>query len=72
MKTYSVAIKSKKGYWLTNWNQYFSLEDINWEEVKRFASEGYGYYFGHNSRNLCSDRTRTVLFERENYPGVQK
>ena len=64
MKTYSVAIKSEKGHWLTNWNKYPNLQDINWEEVKQFASEGYGYYYGHNSSSLCSSRTRTVLFEK--------
>ena len=66
MKTYSVATKSKQGHWITNWNQYSNLQDIDWEEVRQFASEdgrlGYGYYYGHNSRNLCSSRTRTVLF----------
>ena len=69
MKTYSVATKSKQGHWITNRNQYSSLEDINWEDVKEFISKngrlGYGYYYGHNSRNLCSSRTRTILYEKE-------
>ena len=68
MKTYSVAIKNKHGHWITNYSQYFSLDDINWKEVKEFVDErddlGYGYYYGHNSKNLCSNRTRTVLWEK--------
>jgi len=69
MKTYSVAIKNKQGHWITNWYQYFNLDDINWSEVKQFVEDhgdlGYGYYYGHNSRNLVSKRTRTVLYEKE-------
>ena len=69
MKTYSVAIKNQHGQWITNWNQYAKETDINWMEVKQFADNrgdlAYGYYYGHNSRNLCSARTRTVLYEKE-------
>ena len=67
MKTYSVAFK-KNGNWFTNWGQYFQLGDINWNEVEKFAVENnhqaYGYYYGHNSRNLISKRCRTVLWQR--------
>ena len=68
MKTYSVAIKSKEGHWITNWHEYSSLQEIDWEGIKQFVNKdgrlGYGYYYGNNSRNLCSSRTRTVLFEK--------
>jgi len=68
-KTYSVAIKGKSGDWFTNWGQYFSLDDINWQDVKDFVTErgdlGYGYYYGHKSRSLTSTRCRTVLWESE-------
>jgi len=69
MKTYSVAIK-KNGYWLTNWYQYFDIQEIDWEQVESTAKinnwQGYGYYYGHNSRNLTSAKCRTVLKEFEN------
>lgn len=68
MKTYSVCTKAKSGHWVTNWGQYFDLDEINWEEVKQFASEdgrlGYGYMYGHNSRNLTASRCRTILAEQ--------
>lgn len=64
-KTYSVAIQNKRGDWITNWYQYFHLDEIDWASVKSFAIErgdvAYGYYYGHNSRNLTSARCRTVL-----------
>lgn len=79
-ETYSVAIlcKNKHGlmerdgsipdsYWVTNWGQFYSLDDINFESVEKHClkagSLGYGYYYGHNSRNLTSNRCRTVLKE---------
>ncbi len=70
MKTYSIAFKSRKGHWVTNWNQYSDLDDVDWPEVKQYVDKSntlvaYGYYYGHNSRNLCSKRTRTVLWEKE-------
>ena len=69
MKTFSVAIKSKQGHWITNWHEYFSLEDIDWEQVETIVRisgwQGYGYYYGHNSSGLTSSRTRTILYEKE-------
>ena len=65
MKTYSVAIKVKKGHWVTNWGKYFSLSDINWNGVldccKECKSVAFGYYYGHNSNELTSTRCRTEL-----------
>ena len=65
MKTYSIAIKSKKGYWITNFATYFNLADIAWDRVGDFCKkEGYlafGYYFGHKSNELTSARCRTEL-----------
>jgi hypothetical protein len=57
-------------YWITNWHQSLELDEINWNKVKEFVDEdddciGYGYYYGHNSRNLSSARCRTVLWEQE-------
>jgi hypothetical protein len=66
-KTYSVALQNNKGIWFTNWNKYYSLDDINWEEVEIFCKErnyrAYGYYYGCNSRVLTSEKCRTVLKE---------
>lgn len=66
-KTYSVAIKNQKGHWITNYDQYASPDDINWENVETHCKEtgalAYGYYYGHNSRNLTSARCRTVKME---------
>lgn len=64
MKTYSVALK-KHGEWFTNWHKYTSLDDIDWSEVYHFCQDGnysaYGYYYGHNSNCLTSDKCRTIL-----------
>jgi len=64
-KTYSVAIQNKSGVWITNWNKYFNLDDIEWDKVEKYCLENldlaYGYYYGHNSCNLISSRCRTVL-----------
>jgi hypothetical protein len=65
MKTYSVATLSPNGYWVTNWNQYDSLADIDFEKVAEFAKLGYGYYYGTKSRSLTSARSRTVLYLAE-------
>jgi len=66
MKTYSIAIK-RNNTWFTNWNQYFNLDDIDWKAVEAFCLErkdqAYGYYYGHNSHNLTSERCRTVVKE---------
>jgi hypothetical protein len=67
-KTYSVAFqRASDGIWFTNWGQYFNLDEINWPEVEKFATErghkAYGYYYGTHSRNLTSARCRTVLKE---------
>ena len=77
MKTYSGAIKSKHPYpeqgddtyWITNWNQYGLVDDINWDSVKEFVDTnsdllGYGYYYGHKSRDLTAKRCRTVLYTK--------
>jgi hypothetical protein len=68
MKTYSVAFKSMAGHWLTDWNQYANLDDIDWKYVEKFAIENadqaYGYYYGHNSGQLTSKRCRTVLWRK--------
>lgn len=66
-KTYSVALKNKNGVWLTNWNKYYSLDDINWELVESVCKEkgytAYGYYYGWKSNTLTSEKCRTVLKE---------
>lgn len=71
MKTFSVCILNRKGFWITNYGQFFSIEDINWEEVEKFVKEqngiAYGYMYGHNSRNLVSNKKRTVLWTVENF-----
>ena len=67
MRTYSVAIKIKKGYWVTNIGKFFNLNDINWDDVLAFCAArsdlAYGYYYGHKSNELTSARCRTVLAE---------
>ena len=65
-KTYSVAILGKDNKtWFTNWGQYFKLDDIDWQEVEshclKNGNKGYGYYYGHKSRNLTSSRCRTIV-----------
>jgi hypothetical protein len=66
MKTYSIALQ-RKSTCFTNWNQYNSPDDINWDEVENFCKEGgytaYGYYYGNNSRDLTATRCRTILKE---------
>ena len=65
MKTYSIAIQNKSGHWITNWGKYFHLSDINWVEVLAFCVArkdlAYGYYYGHKSNELTSNRCRTKL-----------
>ena len=65
MKTYSVAIKVKKGYWVTNSYRYFNLADINWDEVLQYCIKSgdtaFGHYYGHKSNELTSPRCRTEL-----------
>ena len=50
MKTFSVCILNRKGFWITNYGQFFSIEDINWEEVEKLVKEqngiAYGYMYG--------------------------
>ena len=64
-RTYSVAIQAKDGHWLTNYGEFYRLDDIDFEEVeKRCQKQGYtayGYYYGHNSNQLTSSRCRTVV-----------
>ena len=72
MKTYSIAIlssrdKSRPPFWVTNWGQFAELDEIDWHEVNDFVANadhrlGYGYYYGHNSRDLTSPRCRTELY----------
>ena len=73
MKTYSLTIQHKSGTWQTNWHRYNSPDEIKWEKVEEFAKErgalAYGYQYGHDSRNLVSARTRTVLWERGAHRG---
>lgn len=71
MKTYSVVIKSAKtGFWITNWGQFMSADDINWEKVDNYVTSkgdlGYGFVYGRNSRDITSPANRTVLWEAEN------
>lgn len=67
MKTYSVAIKVKAGYWVTNWGKFFGLDEISWDGVLDFCKAkghlAFGYYYGHKSNELTSTRCRTVLAE---------
>ena len=63
---YSVAILGKYGQWLTNFGEYGSPEDINWDKVEQTCKQGksiaYGYYQGGmHSNNLTSDKNRTVI-----------
>lgn len=64
-KTYSLATQNKSGHWITNYQQYFNIDDIDWGKVETFCKErgdlAYGYYYGHNSRNLVSSKCRTVV-----------
>ncbi|KKN55695.1 hypothetical protein LCGC14_0579970 [marine sediment metagenome] len=65
MKTYSVAIKVKKGYWVTNFGKSFNLLDIDWNDVLDYCKSAghiaFGYYYGHKSNELTSARCRTEL-----------
>lgn len=69
MKTYSVCILTKAGHWVTNWHQYASQDDIDWDKVKKHVEENghlaYGYMYGVKSRNLTAKRCRTVLWEKK-------
>ena len=71
-KTYSVCTETTingESIWMTNWHQYQSVDDIDWDKVKNFCQEkgctGYGYVYGRNSRDIISDRNRTVLWQGE-------
>ena len=70
MKTHSVATQTNEGVWITNWDEWFSEDDIDWKEVEKFCRENgmiaYGYYFGHHSRNLTAAKNRVVLWSMEN------
>jgi hypothetical protein len=80
MKTYSLCflnpnktgLDNGKPYWVTNWYEYASKNDINFKRVKEYCSRkgylAYGVMYGHNSRNLTSARCREILWERnKNY-----
>ncbi len=67
MKTYSVAIKNKTGTWITNIGKFFSLDEINWDDVLAFCKArgdlAFGYYYGHRSNELTSAHCRTISAE---------
>jgi hypothetical protein len=70
MKTYSVTVlSSKNNEWITNWNEYKSLNDIDWGSVRKFVDAcdylAYGYYYGEHSSGMTDDEHRTVLWERQ-------
>ena len=52
-------------YWITNWFQYNSKEEIDWERVEEFCKKKryskYGFMYGTKSRNLISDNNRTIV-----------
>jgi len=63
---YSVAILGRHGQWLTNFGEYASLEEVDWDKVehscKKEKSIAYGYYeAGLHSNTLTSDKNRTVI-----------
>lgn len=64
MKTYSVCVFQGE-YWIINWYEYNSLDEIDWEKTKKFCEKNnypkYGYVYGHNSNNLTSSRNRTII-----------
>lgn len=66
MKTYSVSILSDKGYWVTNWGQYQSKGEIDFDKVKAYCLKhgklAYGVMHGHKSRDLVSPRCRELLW----------
>ena len=66
MKTYSLALR-KNNVWYTNWHQYMSPDDINWQQVDQFVKENnytaYGYVYGHNSRNITAPANRRILWD---------
>ena len=68
-KTYSITIKTEKGYWVTNIEKFDTLEDIDWDKVKQYVTNknhlGYGYQYGNKSNHLTSSKNRTVLFEAD-------
>ncbi len=65
MKTYSVAIKTQKGYWVTNISKFSSLDEIDWDDVAAVchlrSDIAFGYYYGHKSNELTSSQCRTEL-----------
>ena len=69
---YSGTFQRPDGIWVTNWHEYNSPDDIDWDEVKEFCLQqgliAYGYQHGKSfhSRNLTSAKTRTVLWQANN------
>lgn len=65
MKTYSVAIQGKNGIWVTNIGQFNTIDEIDWDAVKKLCIKNgdlaYGYYYGHKSNTLTSPQCRTVM-----------
>lgn len=78
MKTYSACFLTKdinnvnngKPYWITNWYQNNSLDDFDWDKIKKYAiREGllaYGYTYGENSNSIRSKKNRTIIENLEN------
>ena len=64
-KTYSVAIRTSDGLWVTNWAMYNNFEDIDWQVVRESCIQkncmAYGYYYGYKSYRMTSDKRRIVL-----------
>lgn len=63
-----MTFMNRNGIWITNWGQFANLNDINWEEVYEYTKNsdnlGFGYYYGHNSRNLTSKKNRVVIWRK--------
>ena len=65
-KTYSVCFLTNKGYWVTNWDQYFNANEIDFEKIESYVAKskhlGFGIVYGNHSRYLISMCTRTVVW----------
>ena len=59
----SFCVFSDKGFWVTNWYEYNSPLDINWDKVREFyPTQDIGYMVGKgSSKSLTSERNRVVL-----------
>lgn len=73
MKTYSLCIliidrdglNNGTPYWVTNWYENQNVDDFDWDKIEsscvKNGNLAYGYVYGNNSRNLTSDKNRTIL-----------